>query len=504
MKAAEITIDYESNQPMTGLLLALSTSSTTDTTDCVAISEKSPIFRHIHKIYDALNVLFLQLPKSHFLREMYHMNQSSIDQVTTFGLKNFGGMWLGIPSIKEINSGLLKAALSGGIRRGDILKSIEYQNGNDRILLRLKTSNESRDGDSSDSDSDDGYINFQQQIGDVSSIQTSNAESRDAADLVQRANELLRDQENYPVTFHLQHTVQPNKKGDFRRKGIIIGAIKLDLSNNSFVRYIQQCSSLRLLHTNWTRLGTGLIQYNATEIDLSDNDIGRDGCAILADLLKEEGSSLECLKLNQNEIDDECISFLVDGLRNNNTLTTLDISLNNRITSTGWKYLSDLVCNKTDINSTYQSNHTIKSFGASPSRDLKHLLRRSPAEKIWRAHFKAKVFDLGPFLDMDLEIMPFVLAWFAADHETGICSGRDAKHGIQAFYHFIRNHWDIPVLFGFPSPERERIGSCIAKMELRMAELEMENKELREENQLLKGGKEGSVDMDSQKRQRKS
>jgi len=324
--------------------------------------------------------------------------------------------------------------------------------------------------------------------------------------LVQRANELFQDQENYPLKFHLQHTVQPNKKGDFSEEMTLVGAIKLDLSNNSFVRHIQQCSSL---HTNWTRLGTGLIQYNATEINLSDNNIGKDGCAILADLLKKEGSSLECLALKQNQIDDECISLLVDGLLNNNTLRKLDISLNTRITSTGWKYLLDLVYNITDINSTHQSNHTIESFGASPPRDFRHVLRQSPAEKIWRAHFKKKVFDLGPFLDMDVEIMPFVLAWFATDHETGICTGADAKHGIRAFYHFIRNHWDIPVLFGFPSPERMRIGSCIAKMESRVAELEklvdmlkMENKELREENQ--QGGKEGSVDMNSQKRQRKS
>jgi len=325
--------------------------------------------------------------------------------------------------------------------------------------------------------------------------------------LVQRANELFQDQENYPIKLHLQHTVQPNKKGDFSRKMISVGAIrKLDLSSNSFVHT-----------TNWTRLRTGLIQYNATEINLSDNNIGRDGCAILADLLKEEGSPLKCLKLKQNEIDDTCISLLVDGLRNNNTLTTLDISLNSRITSTGWKYLLDLVCNITDINSTYQSNHTIEDFGASPPRDLSHNLKHilwlneqysaSADKKIWYAHFKAKVFHLAPFLDMDVEIMPYVMAWFAADHETDFSKRRD---GIRAFYHFIRNHWDIPVLFGFPSPERRRIGSCIAKMESRVAELEklvdmlkMENKELREENQLLKGGKEGSVDMDSQKRQRK-
>ena len=55
MKAAEITIDYESNQPMTGLSL-LALEGTTDTTDCVAISGKSPIFTHIYEIYDALNI----------------------------------------------------------------------------------------------------------------------------------------------------------------------------------------------------------------------------------------------------------------------------------------------------------------------------------------------------------------------------------------------------------------------------------------------------------------
>ena len=143
----------------------------------------------------------------------------------------------------------------------------------------------------------------------------------------------------------------------------------------------------------------------------------------------------------------------------------------------GWECLLDLVCNNTDINRTYQSNHTLESVGKidrlidSSStgtlidltdtetstlidlelhdalknlRDLLVLNKRTnehsahevARQKIWCAHFKNRGFDLTPFLNMDVEMMPHVLAWFANEYLT---TG-ESLHW-KALYHFIRNHW---------------------------------------------------------------
>jgi len=93
--------------------------------------------------------------------------------------------------------------------------------------------------------------------------------------------------------------------------------------------------------------------HNLVKLSLLGNDIGRNGCVALGNLLQNPMCKLKELYLNRNNIDNECIEILVKalklsllgndiGLGNllNTTLEKLDLSNNRSITATGWRALS--------------------------------------------------------------------------------------------------------------------------------------------------------------------
>ena len=53
-------------------------------------------------------------------------------------------------------------------------------------------------------------------------------------------------------------------------------------------------------------------------------------------------------------------------------------------------------------------------------------------------------FNLDPIIDLDIRLMPRVLAWVGSE-----C-------GFYKLHHVVRN-WNNPQLFGYPSPDRVRI-----------------------------------------------
>ena len=172
----------------------------------------------------------------------------------------------------------------------------------------------------------------------------------------------------------------------------------------------------------------------------------------------------------------------------------------------------NLLCDATSINHTYHSNHTLQELGdltwihkntcqwplswvveglheyldinkmkgrsSTPQQSHKNAARY----KIWNRHFfeQPGVFDLRPLLDMDVQVIPHVLAWFANDFD-----GRELLCRT-AIYRFIRN-WDVPVLFGFPSAESLRIGKRLEELEKLVESLRIENEELKEEMRVVKG-----------------
>jgi len=97
-------------------------------------------------------------------------------------------------------------------------------------------------------------------------------------------------------------------------------------------------------------------------LHLGDNCINADGCRGLAKLLQGGDSTLKYLHLDDNKIDDEGVEILVDALKNNTSLETLNLRRNNDISRQRQIMLLKLCCDISSIKATLQSNHTLKNI----------------------------------------------------------------------------------------------------------------------------------------------
>jgi Ran GTPase-activating protein (RanGAP) involved in mRNA processing and transport len=125
-------------------------------------------------------------------------------------------------------------------------------------------------------------------------------------------------------------------------KGALI--LASGLKNNSILQRLLLCS---------TRIGDLGVQYLAKAISnnnnvlkvlsLSDTGITDDGAEHLAVMLKTN-RTLTHMFLSNNEISDEGIAMLTNALQNhNNTLQTLDLSYNKRMTNLSADFLIQMI-----------------------------------------------------------------------------------------------------------------------------------------------------------------
>lgn len=109
--------------------------------------------------------------------------------------------------------------------------------------------------------------------------------------------------------------------------------------------------------TNISSLSTYKLP-NLQMLNLNGNEIGRQGCIVISNLLQKEGSSLEYLDLENTNIDDEGAEILAASLKNNTKLSLLGLR-GNGITQRGHEAFSKLLVNVSSIDNTYKSNHTL-------------------------------------------------------------------------------------------------------------------------------------------------
>mmetsp|Transcript_20019 Transcript_20019/g.40140 ORF Transcript_20019/g.40140 Transcript_20019/m.40140 type:complete len:393 (+) Transcript_20019:35-1213(+) len=126
-------------------------------------------------------------------------------------------------------------------------------------------------------------------------------------------------------------------------------------------------SPIDMLHCD--RCGIGSIEIdtehipkNLTYLSLIGNIINANGCHELAKLLQGGDSTLKDLYLRGNTIDDEGVAILVAALQRNTSLETLNLRGNDAISKQGKVSLLRLVCNISSIESTLQSNHTLRDL----------------------------------------------------------------------------------------------------------------------------------------------
>lgn len=267
------------------------------------------------------------------------------------------------------------------------------------------------------------------------------------------------------------------------------------LSNMSTLKILNIRSMPSQNHTNditpqgWQTLFTTLQESNLdlVKMDVSFNNIDDDGLQLLIRFASRMSSLkhlylgnnqvaltswyappgllspnfvLETLDLSSSNLNDDTVVALTSALanNNNNTLKRLDLDYitdeddNELITDRGWEAISTLLCNKTSIMDTYNSNHTLQYLGEYIPDDIESYLKLNrnkdklevARQKILQTHFSTKDDDskIQELLDMELEVIPTAIAWIGRSLPIGWC-GKSVS-GLSLLYNLMRR---LPDLF---------------------------------------------------------
>jgi len=161
---------------------------------------------------------------------------------------------------------------------------------------------------------------------------------------------------------------------------------------------------------------------------LNGNNIGNVGCGAIATLLKDAKTNIHTLNLCGNIIGSSGATAIANSLAaRNTTLQKLDLShnsINNQRTVE--ESFCKVLCNTSNIASTYSSNHTLKSLNVSPNRNgdqLSSLLQMNNNTKKGHVAVK-KILEYHPNIDMEpmfewdaeegeqnLKALPYVIGW---------------------------------------------------------------------------------------------
>ena len=97
---------------------------------------------------------------------------------------------------------------------------------------------------------------------------------------------------------------------------------------------------------------------NLQTLNLSGNNIGREGCITLSNVLQREGSTLTGLHLVNAGIVEEGADIIAASLKHNTKLEELNLTMN-KITEKGYLAFLKILNDVSSIESTYTSNHTL-------------------------------------------------------------------------------------------------------------------------------------------------
>ncbi len=105
------------------------------------------------------------------------------------------------------------------------------------------------------------------------------------------------------------------------------------------------------------------VQPSIKSLDISGNNVGIPGIQSLSKILVDTTFSLQELDLSNNALADRATIILMNALKENNTLTKLDIS-KNKIGITGMRAVSSYLCKSTVILMLSLSWNEIYGIGA--------------------------------------------------------------------------------------------------------------------------------------------
>ena len=203
------------------------------------------------------------------------------------------------------------------------------------------------------------------------------------------------------------------------------------------------------------------------------------GWQALTGYLQSPNLVLKELELAENCIDDDTLVSFASALEHNKTLKSLalyacgtyddDDEYTSLITEIGWEAVSTLLCDKTSIMDTYNSNHTLNYISYDDDDEdnvldsYNHLwqylelnMNKDKVEvarqKILQTHFSTEdetTPKTQELLDMELEVMPSVISWIgrpAHDNWKGT-----NESGLSLLYNLVRR---VPDLFDLDAQKK--------------------------------------------------
>ena len=188
--------------------------------------------------------------------------------------------------------------------------------------------------------------------------------------------------------------------------------------------------------------------------------MGKYGCTALGLLLKRPSCKLKEVYLHKCGIDNECVTILANSLVGNTSLTKLVLK-ENGISLAGWKAFSPILCDTSSIETTYNSNHTLQDFGKSYvssqlvlPEEVASLIRCNKNQckfmvarrKIIEHHFRSTEDNFDIFLDMELQVLPYVISWM----------GRDTSTLLYQLFQKIPTLFETNTKVGFNTTKRKR------------------------------------------------
>ncbi|KAL7530042.1 hypothetical protein ACHAWF_009581 [Thalassiosira exigua] len=121
-----------------------------------------------------------------------------------------------------------------------------------------------------------------------------------------------------------------------------------------------------------------------------------------------------------------CCKSLAASLENNTSLKELileyddvDYEDEEPLTTQAWSAFSSVLCRKSSIMATFSSNHTLQELELpGVPREVASLLKMNKKSNVKAARLKiintfSGDFDVRPFVEMDIKVLPRAVAWMA-------------------------------------------------------------------------------------------
>ena len=184
-----------------------------------------------------------------------------------------------------------------------------------------------------------------------------------------------------------------------------------------------------------------------SSVSLDSNGISNAGCDVLANFLIDPNCNLLHLDLGgRNDIDNDGVSTLANSLSNNTTMKQLYLR-GNPIDRRVDEVFSKVLCNTSNIDSIYSSNHTLEGLilGHPKGGLLDSVLKMNRDTNKSHVAIK-KILKYHPNMNMeplfewnmegegerDLKALPYVIAWFGRAQDAVAGGGGGERYNIDA------------------------------------------------------------------------